>query len=103
MNPQSENHGEPSSTAQQLPVPVETEADAARNASSPTSHEQKPTLKEQILTEIADENKEKISATNATKKDHLPALDDDNDVGVLKDQLVIRDTEADLTFTGTLL
>jgi hypothetical protein len=33
----------------------------------------------------------------------LPALDDDADIGVQKEQLVIRDGKADLAFTGTLL
>jgi hypothetical protein len=33
----------------------------------------------------------------------LPALDDDADVGVQKEQIVIRDGKADLAFTGALL
>ena len=33
----------------------------------------------------------------------LPALDDDPDIGVQKDQIVVRDGKADLAFTGTLL
>ena len=33
----------------------------------------------------------------------LPALDDDPDLGVQKEQIVIRDGKADLAFTGTLL
>jgi hypothetical protein len=33
----------------------------------------------------------------------LPKLDDDDDVGVVKEQVVIRDGEADLKFRGTLL
>jgi hypothetical protein len=33
----------------------------------------------------------------------LPVLDDDPDVGVEKEQVVIRDRKADLAFTGTLL
>jgi hypothetical protein len=33
----------------------------------------------------------------------LPALGDDSDVGVQKEQLVTRDGKADLAFTGTLL
>lgn len=33
----------------------------------------------------------------------LPALDDDAEVGVQKEQIVIRDGKADLAFTGTLL
>jgi hypothetical protein len=33
----------------------------------------------------------------------LPALDDDPDLGVQKEQIVVRDGKADLAFTGTLL
>jgi hypothetical protein len=33
----------------------------------------------------------------------LPVLDDDNDVGVQKEQIVTRDGKADLAFTGTLV
>jgi hypothetical protein len=34
---------------------------------------------------------------------HLPALDDDAEVGVQKEHIVTRDGEADLRFTGVLL
>jgi hypothetical protein len=34
---------------------------------------------------------------------HLPALDDDADVGVQKEHIVTRDGKADLRFTGVLL
>jgi hypothetical protein len=36
-------------------------------------------------------------------QNRLPALEDDADVGVEKEQLVVRDGKADLAFTGTLL
>jgi hypothetical protein len=36
-------------------------------------------------------------------QNRLPALEDDADVGVEKDQIVVRDGKADLAFTGTLV
>jgi hypothetical protein len=44
-----------------------------------------------------------LSEVNMKLKDRLPALDDDGDTGIEKQQTVIRDGEADLAFTGTLL
>jgi hypothetical protein len=44
-----------------------------------------------------------ISETKAKLQNRLPALGDDPDVGVQKEQTVIRDDKADLAFTGTLL
>jgi hypothetical protein len=58
----------------------------------------KPSLK-QLLTD----DKEEISPAKARIKSRLPALDDDGDVGLKKEQLVIRDNKADLAFNGTLL
>jgi hypothetical protein len=54
------------------------------------------------------EDKEKsppkeVSEARVKMQSRLPALDDDPDVGVQKDQVVIRDGKADLAFTGTLL
>jgi hypothetical protein len=51
-------------------------------------------------------NKERgseVSMTKATMQGHLPALDDDADVGVQKEHIVTRDGKADLRFTGVLL
>jgi hypothetical protein len=45
----------------------------------------------------------KVSEAKAKMKDRLPALDDDDDMGVKKEQVVVRDGKADLAFTGTLL
>jgi hypothetical protein len=45
----------------------------------------------------------KISESKARMQTRLPALDDDADVGAQKEQRVIRDGKADLSFTGTLL
>lgn len=44
-----------------------------------------------------------VSEAKARMQKRLPALDDDADVGVEKEQIVTRDGKADLAFTGTLL
>jgi hypothetical protein len=46
---------------------------------------------------------EQLWPANVEKRNRLPALADDADVGVEKEHLVVRDDKADLTFTGTLL
>jgi hypothetical protein len=47
--------------------------------------------------------RKEVSETKLKMRNRLPALDDDADVAVQKEQLVIRDGKADLAFTGTLL
>ena len=44
-----------------------------------------------------------VSEAKVKMRDRLPALDDDADIGVQKEQVVIRDGKPDLAFTGTLL
>jgi hypothetical protein len=44
-----------------------------------------------------------LSEAKVKMRSRLPALDDDADVGVEKEQIVTRDGKADLGFTGTLL
>jgi hypothetical protein len=44
-----------------------------------------------------------VSEAKVRLQSRLPALDDDKDVGVQKEQIVTRDGKADLGFTGTLL
>jgi hypothetical protein len=44
-----------------------------------------------------------LSEVNVRLQERLPALDDDHDIGLEKEQMVVRDGEADLAFTGTLL
>jgi hypothetical protein len=44
-----------------------------------------------------------VSMTKVRLQGHLPALDDDADVGVQKEHIVTRDGKADLRFTGVLL
>ncbi len=58
--------------------------------------------------DLPPEDKEKsprkeVSETKIKMQSRLPVLDDDSDVGVQKEQNVIRDGKADLAFTGTLL
>jgi len=47
--------------------------------------------------------RKKVSEAKVKMQSRLPVLDDDPDVGVEKEQIVIRDGKADLAFTGTLL
>jgi len=44
-----------------------------------------------------------VSEAKVRMQSRLPALDDDTDLGVQKDQVVTRDGKADLAFTGTLV
>jgi hypothetical protein len=44
-----------------------------------------------------------VSEAKVKRQRRLPALDDDTDRGIQKEQVVIRDGKADLAFTGTLL
>jgi hypothetical protein len=45
----------------------------------------------------------KVSESKVRMQTRLPSLDDDADIGVQKEQRVIRDGKADLSFTGTLV
>ena len=44
-----------------------------------------------------------VSEAKVKMQSRLPALDDDRDIGVQKEQVIVRDGKADLAFTGTLL
>ena len=44
-----------------------------------------------------------VSISKAKMQEHLPALDDDADIGVQREHIVTRDGKADLRFTGVLL
>lgn len=44
-----------------------------------------------------------VSPSKLGMQEHLPALDDDADVGVQKEQIVTRDGKADLRFAGVLV
>jgi hypothetical protein len=45
----------------------------------------------------------KVSEAKAKLQSRLPSLDDFDDIGVQKEQIVVRDGKPDLAFTGTLL
>jgi len=47
--------------------------------------------------------RKQVSEPKVKMQSRLPTLEDDSDVGVQKEQIVIRDGKADLAFTGTLL
>jgi hypothetical protein len=47
--------------------------------------------------------REQVSEAKIKMQSRLPALDDDRDVGVQKEQIVIRDGKPDLAFPGKLL
>jgi hypothetical protein len=48
-------------------------------------------------------SRREVSTAKVKMQSRLPVLDDDADIGVQKEQIVIRDGKADLAFTGTLL
>jgi hypothetical protein len=48
-------------------------------------------------------SRKEVSEAKINMQSRLPVLDDDPDVGVQKEQIVIRDGKADLAFTGKLL
>jgi hypothetical protein len=47
--------------------------------------------------------RKEVSEAKIKMQSRLPVLDDDSDIGVQKEQIVIRDGKADLAFTGKLL
>jgi hypothetical protein len=74
----------------------------------PTSAPKDSAAKDSAAKDSAPKDKEKsprkeVSEAKIKLQGRLPVLDDDSDVGVQKEQIVIRDGKADLSFTGTLL
>jgi hypothetical protein len=60
------------------------------------------------LKDSSHKDKEKVARKEVAEakvkmQSRLPALDDDSDVGIQKEQIVIRDGKADLAFPGKLL
>src|ERR1700734_811559 len=58
------------------------------------------------VSQAADKEKssgKKVSEAKVKMQTRLPALEDDPDVGIQKDQVVVRDGKPDLSFIGTLL
>jgi len=69
-----------------------------------TVHDQAPKPQANAPTENKEKSPDKaVSEAKVKLQESLPALSDDADVGVQKEQLVTRDGKADLAFTGTLL
>jgi hypothetical protein len=66
-------------------------------ASSDTAGIKEPRVKER------GSKASEVSLAKVKMQDHLPALDDDADVGVQKEHIATRDGKADLRFTGVLL
>jgi hypothetical protein len=92
-NGRSESVGSPKDSSPS-DVTVVVRGEAVRNQDSPSpAQDSKPTAKSPP---------KKVSEAKVKKQNLLPALDDDSDVGVQKDQVVTRDGKADLAFTGTL-
>jgi hypothetical protein len=48
-------------------------------------------------------SRKEVSEAKSKMQSRLPILDDDPDVGVQREQIVVRDGKADLAFSGTLL
>jgi hypothetical protein len=85
------NHGlSDGATHHEATVLVRGETIRDQEAKSPLKDKEKSPRKE-------------VSEDKVKMQSRLPALDDDPDVGVQKEQIVIRDGKADLAFTGKLL
>jgi hypothetical protein len=82
--------------------------DTTHNDAAPDGVRNDATRKETASSDPA-RNKERgspaseVSMAKVKMQGHLPALDDDAEVGVQKEHIVTRDGKADLRFTGVLL
>src|ERR1700722_4370585 len=70
-----------------------------RDQNAPTA----PTAKAHENGNAKESPRKEVSEAKVTMLNHLPALDDDGDIGIQKEHVVIRDGKPDLAFTGTLL
>jgi hypothetical protein len=86
----ADNHGPSEETAHEATVLVRGEAIRDAEPKSPPKDKEKSPRKE-------------VSEATVKMQSRLPVLDDDSDVGVQKEQIVIRDGKPDLAFTGKLL
>ena len=68
-----------------------------------SNQEPKPPLKDSSPKDKDKSPRKEVSESKVKMQSRLPALDDDSDVGVQKEQIVIRDGKADLAFPGKLL
>jgi hypothetical protein len=90
-NETADNHGPSDDTTRhEATVLVRGEAIRDLEPKSPPKDKEKSPRKE-------------VSEAKIKMQGRLPVLDDDSDVGVQKEQIVVRDGKADLAFTGKLL
>jgi len=76
--------------------PKSAPKESASKDSAPKENKDKPKDKEKSP-------RKEVSEAKIKMQSRLPVLDDDPDIGVQKEQVVVRDGKADLAFTGTLL
>jgi hypothetical protein len=93
-NDSADNRG-PSSDAPRQQATVLVRGETIRN------QEPNPPLKDSSPKDR--EARKEVSEAKVKMQSRLPALDDDSDVGIQKEQIVIRDGKADLAFPGRLL
>jgi hypothetical protein len=67
------------------------------------NQESKPPSKDSPLKDKEKSSRKEVSEAKIKMQSRLPILDDDPDVGIQKEQIVIRDGKADLAFPGKLL
>jgi hypothetical protein len=91
------------SSAQTRPESQTSGASGNSGAAPATVLVRGETVADQSAKSAKSPDPEKLSEAKVKLQNRLPALDDDADVGVQKDQIVVRDGKADLAFTGTLL
>jgi len=75
-------------------APSQTNGQTARDQQPGEQQPKAPPPKEKV---------KEVSEARVKMRNRLPALEDDADIGVKKEQIVTRDGKADLGFTGTLL
>jgi hypothetical protein len=88
--------GEADTTRHEAIVVVRGETVRDQDAKSPPKGSSQPPPKDKPP-------RKEVSEAKVKMQNRLPALDDDVDAGVEKEQIVVRDGKADLAFTGTLL
>jgi hypothetical protein len=85
------------------PARVRQTSDERPNSETAGDHGPSDAAASHEATDKEKSPRKEVSETKLKMQSRLPVLDDDPDVGVAKEQNVIRDGKADLAFTGTLL
>ena len=91
---QSAGGHEPSDEVTRHEATVLVHGEMVRNQATKSPHKEEDETKSL---------RKEASAAKIKLQNRLPELDDDPNVGIQKEQIVIRDGKADLAFTGTLL